>query len=391
MRVVHFFLGIGDPHRPDGIERWVYHVTRHQAQHGATVAVFGLENHTAATIPGVDARTYPRQRFPFALPRSLRHDLIAWRPDVIHIHSVYTPALTSMAKWAQLRRIPYVISAHGGLSSATGLMNRARKLAYRRLFQIPDMNRALFVHAVSPSEPLCEYGVRVPIVVASNGFAPEEMPTEPDRALLARRLPALHGRRVFLFMGRLSMYHKGLDLLIQAFAHARPENSALVIVGPDYQGYQAVLETMIRDLGLSTDVFLLGPVQGAERFHLLAGADVFVHPSRWEGSSLSVLEAAGSGLPSLLTGAADMNTGVIAQHGGALDVAPQICDIARALHTLTTMPKEELVRMGRNAARVVTSQFGWNKAAATLIEGYRRFLPGQNARHTILQSARSHR
>ncbi|MCC7206671.1 MAG: glycosyltransferase family 4 protein [Anaerolineae bacterium] len=387
MRVVHFFLGIGDPHRPDGIERWVYHVTRCQAQHGATVAVFGLENHAPAAIPGVDARTYPRLRFPFALPRSLRRDLIRWRPDVIHVHSVYTPALTSLAKWAQFRRIPYVISAHGGLSSATGLINRARKLAYRRLFQIPDMNRALFVHAVSPREPLREYGVRAPVVVAPNGFAPDEMPAEPDRELLRRRLPALHGRRVFLFLGRLSMVHKGLDLLIQAFAQARPENSALVIVGPDYQGYQATLETMIQDLGLGADVFLLGPAQGAERFHLLAGADVFVHPSRWEGSSLSVLEAAASGRPSLLTVAADMNTGLLAQHGGAIDVTPDADDIAGALRTFAIMPTDDLVRMGRNAAEVVTSRFGWDKTAAALIEGYRRYLPFHGERSTILHRA----
>ena len=66
-----------------------------------------------------------------------------------------------------------------------------------------------------------------------------------------------------------------------------------------------MLEALAGRLGVSQQVVFTGPAFGEDRANLFAAADVFVHPSRWEGVSLSVLAAAAAGKPCLITREAD--------------------------------------------------------------------------------------
>ncbi|MFI4953746.1 MAG: glycosyltransferase family 4 protein, partial [Burkholderiales bacterium] len=68
--------------------------------------------------------------------------------------------------------------------------------------------------------------------------------------------------------------------------------AALVLVGPDFRRGRRKLERLAARLRPSAPVILLGPVYGRERFDVVAGADVFVNTSRWEGMPIAVLEAA---------------------------------------------------------------------------------------------------
>ena len=110
-----------------------------------------------------------------------------------------------------------------------------------------------------------------------------------------RTWPWLRDRRVFMFIGRLDPWQKGLDLLIEAFAHAESARRRPRPGGPDCRGSRRNLERLAERHGISSQVVFTGPAFGEDRANLLAAADVFVHPSRWEGLSLSVLAAAAAG------------------------------------------------------------------------------------------------
>ncbi|WP_364306469.1 glycosyltransferase family 4 protein [Paenarthrobacter nitroguajacolicus] len=99
-----------------------------------------------------------------------------------------------------------------------------------------------------------------------------------------------------LFIGRLEYGHKGLDLLLEAWAHAceRVEGNLLIAgTGPDEER----LRTAIGDAGLSERVQMLGWLSGERKFRALSDARLLVVPSRHETFGLVAIDALAAGTP----------------------------------------------------------------------------------------------
>jgi glycosyltransferase involved in cell wall biosynthesis len=100
---------------------------------------------------------------------------------------------------------------------------------------------------------------------------------------------------VVLGIGRLRP-QKNFDLLIEGVGLARKSRRLrLVIVGGGSAGERARLDRLARKAGLGEDFLLAGETDNV--FAWLARAAVFVLSSRWEGSSLALLEALAVGTP----------------------------------------------------------------------------------------------
>ncbi|GAA3945322.1 glycosyltransferase [Actinoplanes auranticolor] len=99
-----------------------------------------------------------------------------------------------------------------------------------------------------------------------------------------------------LFLGRLEIAQKGMDLLLDAYAAAAPSIRAdlhLAGDGPDAE----VLLARVRALGIEDRVHWLGRVDGAQRFDLLARAQFVCMPSRYETFGMVAAEALAVGTP----------------------------------------------------------------------------------------------
>lgn len=99
--------------------------------------------------------------------------------------------------------------------------------------------------------------------------------------------------------GRLTR-QKGFDLLITAL-HERhndlPRDWRLLILGDG--DWRDRLGRMAVDLGLADRIELLGRLSNP--YPAMRNADLFVHPARWEGFGLVLLEALALGIPILAT------------------------------------------------------------------------------------------
>jgi len=375
MRIAHFIVGRCNPDSANGVDKTVYYLSKAQAKFGHIVAVFSLTDKAPKDIPVVLVKIYSPIRFPFRLPKSLLLDLYEWQPNLVHLHSVYTPPNVALASWLHKQGIPYVVTPHGGLSPYVLRRRWHLKAPYRLLFELPTLNRALFVHAVADVENIKNYGVRVPIVTAPNGMDLTMIPTNLNKELLAHHFPQVHGKRVFLFLGRLDPLHKGLDLLIEGFSLAQIEDASLVLVGPDWQGSRRALETLSHELGIASQVIFTGPVYGKEKFDFLASADVFVHTSRWEaGVPFSVLEATAVAKPCLTTVAADPSAMLFRYQAGII-VSSEGRDIAKGLKQLAIMSTTDLQVIGERAREMVKTEFSWRKTALILTEAYTTYKP----------------
>ena len=217
-----------------GVQQVIHCLARAQAEIGEAVAVFSRDDNavnvlgegadsTPATPIKVSARcdSSLRERFLSRyLERELAEHVLAWQPDMVHFHSVHIPQNVALAAVLRQVGIPYCVTVHGGLFGAALRRGRIRKRLFRVLFEQSYLNSARFVHAVSPHEfeVIRRYGVGTPIIVVPNGLPPDaNIPaSRPDTLYRSRRW--LRDRRVFMFIGRLDPWQKGLDLLVEAIA-----------------------------------------------------------------------------------------------------------------------------------------------------------------------------
>lgn len=376
MRIAHVLLGRCNPDSANGVDKTVYHLARHQSALGGEVAVFSLTMKELIPVPGVEVRGLPPPPGTLArlwpgIPKRLAEELLEWKPDVVHLHSVHIGPFVGLSKALKRRRIPYVVTPNGGFAPGRLARMGPKIRAYVYLFEKGYLERASFVHAVSPNdaEGLRSLGVRARVVMVPNGIDLNAVPSAVNAALLRERFPILKDKLVFLFLGRLDPIHKGLDILLEAFAAAQLEKAVLVLVGPDWRGSLGRLQEQVRKLGLEGRVVFNGPAFGEEKWAYLAGADVFVHPSRWEGFSLSLLEAMAMGKPVLVSRAAD--PGDIGSSGAGLTIELQVDELSRALGTFARFSAGELERMGRKARVLVEQRYDWRRIASQLMELYR--------------------
>jgi glycosyltransferase involved in cell wall biosynthesis len=181
---------------------------------------------------------------------------------------------------------------------------------------------------------------------------------------------------VFLFVG-LGIVRKGLDLLLDAWGQAGVDGRLHIAGHIDDDVRQRCAHILAR-----SDVAELGYVSDMAAAY--AAADVFVFPTHEEGGPQVTYEAAGCGLPCLVS---PMGAGRVIRHGeGGLVIDP--FDNAAWVEALRRLARDsaERRRMGEAAARSA-SEFTWRRVGARLAELLRaRVLEGAKA---CLQSAQA--
>ncbi len=127
----------------------------------------------------------------------------------------------------------------------------------------------------------------------NSGACVKVIPFAPSEVLFK-----LSGREqnYILFMGRIDVYQKGLDLLLNAFVgvHRKHPEIVLKIVGKGTTKDETWLERLIVEHGLEGAVQRETFVTGERKFSLLSGAMFLCMPSRYEGWPMVAMEAAAS-------------------------------------------------------------------------------------------------
>lgn len=196
-----------------------------------------------------------------------------------------------------IRRI-YRISNE--VSRGDGLRGALRDIWMRLL--IGDAARLVLVGSALRRYPPFGLAVRsgLAVEIASG--------VDHQRASLLARAPSPHrwldeDIPVVLGIGRLRP-QKNFDLLIDAVGSiARSRAVRLIIIGGGTQEERARMQQRAERCGIAADFLLAGETDNV--FAWVARAAVFALPSRWEGSSLALLEALAVGTPvvaSLLAG-----------------------------------------------------------------------------------------
>jgi glycosyltransferase involved in cell wall biosynthesis len=164
-----------------------------------------------------------------------------------------------------------------------------------------------------------------------------------------------------LFFGRLDVFQKGLDTLIEAFRLLRSERPGLRLRIAGRGKDAPEVERMVAAAGLQGAVERLGPVSHERRLELLGEATVMLMPSRFEGFGLVAAEAMAAGVPLVASDAGSLPEVVAPPVGGVTVPSGDAAAFAEAAGALLDdgARRAELSRAAREHAR----QFTWEAVA----------------------------
>jgi glycosyltransferase involved in cell wall biosynthesis len=240
---------------------------------------------------------------------------------------------------------------------SAGDMTRKYRLPIFRIFE--NLGLKLYQYFITPSAVV---GRQIHLI---NPKA--DISVIPNGIDLPKKLSAGFGKKYLLYLGRIEINQKGLDLLL--IAYSRIQNRIrypLYIAGSGEKSEMKKLDSRIKELNLVRKVRLLGRVTGAAKEKLLSHALIMVVPSRFETFSLASLEALSYSL------------GLVSFDLPGLSWIPDSC-VRKIPRFDISLMSEEILRLSEDksallamgaAGRKIAGQFSWNKT----YQGYRQLL-----------------
>lgn len=294
--------------------------------------------------------------------------------DLILIHAVWGDPGRMAAAASRRTGTPYICYTHGTFEPWAWRHRYWKKKIYWELIEKRILREAAGIVVCNEGETaqLRALGVRTPIRRIPWGVDLPDPDRTPPRERLREFFPALGAGPFMLFLSRLHP-KKGLDLLIPAFAALTRDfpDWSLVLAGPDEGGYRAVLERLVRDLGLIDRVVFTGLVTGEAKAALLGHAGLFVLPSYSEGFPVVVAEALGYRLPMVITETCYVPE--VEREGAGLVVKPLRESLAAALEIMLR-DAERRRRCSAQALRLARKHFTWEAVAHKSLDFYREVM-----------------
>jgi glycosyltransferase involved in cell wall biosynthesis len=335
-----------------GSERHLLTLLPALAERGIEPVFIGLDDpdwdpadfYGALQVPSLRIRA-PHDLDPLLLARLVR----SLHAEVVHTHLVHADVYGGVA--AKLRGARLVSTKHNDdpfRAGAFRFVERGLAHVADRIVTITDSLRRFTIERVG-----------VPAAkVETIHYGMDELP-EPWGVNPPDGVPA--NARVLLDIARLTR-QKGTDVAVRALA-TLPDDTVLVVLGEGPE--RARLESLARELGVERRLFLPGRVPDVAAW--LRRATVLVHPARWEGFGLGVLEAMLAGLPVVASDVSSLPELVVDGETGVL-VRP---DDPSALALGTARALDEAARLGAGGRERARREFSVARMADRTAELYR--------------------
>lgn len=202
-----------------------------------------------------------------------------------------------------------------------------------------------------------------------------------DGRLLRQRHQIQPDELVWLSVGRLE-FNKGFDVLADAIGRAarsgrlgRPWRWVIVGTGP----YRREVEQAAVRHGVADRLLLAGRANERDLHAWYEAASVFVHPTRYEGSSLVTLEAMGHRRAIVATRAGGLPDKVRPGVNGWL-VPPDDAEALAAALIESSDAGDRLTVMGQQSRAIVEQEFAWTVIVKRQIAVYEQLLAATKAR-----------
>lgn len=300
--------------------------------------------------------------------------------DVIHLHGLWSPLLTLVARYAHRHGKPYFVSIHGLLDHRAMSASRSKWIKKRlavRLFGL-DTILANAAGVIFGSQNEADeswvptrrmHRLYVPNGVdAQTGVA---LPSVEERKRLLEVAPNFSNwERTLLIFSRIHP-KKGLDMLVQAFNGLVQDypGTGLLIAGIEQdKAYESVVRKRVAACPVPGRIEMTTELTGPRSRFVYSLCDVFVLPSHAEGFSMAMTEAMAHGIPMLITRFCHVPE--VQSSGAGLVVEPTPAALEAGLRELLSRSDSELADIGKRARALFEDRFTWDRVAQQLKDMY---------------------
>ena len=300
---------------------------------------------------------FGRLRYIKNLDSEFEQFLLAFKPDIVHVHALWDPIVHVALKYAHRYHYPIIHSTHGMLTPWALNNKKLKKKIAWSLYQKKDLLGVNTFHVTAQEEKndLQSLGFKQNIEIIPLGI---EAPSMKDEILKENKI---------LFMSRVHP-KKGVLDLVEAWDQIKDENWKIVICGPDDDNHLIEVRKKIKELKLEKFFIIEGPVSGMQKELLLRECRLFVLPTYSENFGIVILEALSYGMPVITTVGApwkcinDYSCGKWTEIGTT--------PLVKALKELLYSPASTWDTMEKNARHLAINKYSWDIIIEQLIRVY---------------------
>jgi phosphatidylinositol alpha 1,6-mannosyltransferase len=315
------------------------------------------------SIPSIPVPGRPEYRAPMWIPPSVKRDLEAFNPNVVHVSSPDIVGHRAVT-WARKHKVAVVASVHTRFDTY---------LAYYHLQALEPLARAgmrRFYHrcevVMAPAEStatiLREQRMNRDIMIWTRGVDRDQF--NPNRRDMEwRRSQGIaDDEMVIIFLGRIVM-EKGLDVFadaIEALGKRKVKFRVLVVGDGPARGWF--------EQHLPGNAIFTGEITGGDLARALASSDVFLHPSITEAFGNVTLEAMACGVPVVAADASGSTNLVRSGETGTLVDGAESDEFADALEHYARDPAVR--RDHGKAGLAVAETMDWDRINSAVVRAY---------------------
>ena len=372
MTVLHVILSIS--RASGGPSRSVQGLVAGLNRAGVEAWLLALRTGNAPWVDGVEH---------FVNGESFEDVVLQVKPQIVHLHGLWSQALHRCAVICLRWHIPYVIAPRGMLEPWSLKQKWFKKRIARWLYQDWDLKCAAALHATAESEAeqFRKLGFRNPIIVSPNGVnVPKKF--EPRNTQNTRK-------RV-LFVSRMHQ-KKGVLELVEAFSRLVVSRQSLVVSGwccelvytvsgELEREYEAKVKARVKELGLEGQFIFTGALNDDEKWEAYARADLFVLPTYSENFGIVVAEALWAGVPVITTKGTPWTELEERECGKWIDLPEEGSNpsdwpaLQAALTAALEMSDSERREMGVRGRKLVEERYTWDAVVNKMVAGYENIM-----------------
>lgn len=276
-----------------------------------------------------------------------------WHPDFVLFHSVYKKEFLFMYKSLVSRNIKYAVQMHGCLSKEHYSKNHIKKVIANTLFYNRFLKKAKAIIYLNEAE-------QERCIVRQINDSSIVIPNGTKRKNIEICQPLKNDKTEIFFVGRISMYVKGLDLLMDAIEQLKGRQDVhFSIYGNETDQDVAILRQRIAGKEGLVDYY--GGLYGTQKDMKMRNANIFILTSPSEGMPMGVLDALSYGIPCIVTPGTNM-ADVIRDNNCGWVSSYDSNDIAKTIVNALNDYETDQMRYRKNALQL-SQNYTWDNIA----------------------------
>lgn len=351
MKVLHIVnVGI----LANGIGAVIIPLQKEQSKLGHTVKVITVRYLKEPILPLVEIHTI----------KEFSEFIDEFCPDIVVFHSLYMIEYISFSKYLSKCNIPYLVELHGALSKENYKKGKLKKYMANILLFNKFLKRAKSIIYLNNGEYANSLVKKInpqSIIIPNGCYIPDKV--KKFDTILPERIE-------ILFLGRIDIHHKALDVLIKALDILKKEGYANKVhflfcgtgLEPDLTTFRVAIK---KYCGIAD---FIGPVYAQEKEKVFQQSHIFILNSRSEGMPMGILEALSYGLPCIVTPQTNMAEIIRDNNAGWLTKV-DAHEIANTVMLACHQYKEKFFEYSHSAHKAA-KQFSWQEIAAKSITCY---------------------